>query len=402
MNGEQLMAWLARAATYSETTNGVTRCFLTPQHQQLLNWLRDLASKHGLEFQIDDSGNGRIRKTAKGAKHSSTRTLLFGSHQDTVRAGGQYDGILGILLPLAVIIDLPPLPFDVEVLAFGDEEGTRFNSTLIGSSALAGTFDYSMLLRHDDCGITMEDAMRQFGLCPENIDTLKLDSNSLLGFIEVHIEQGPILEDKALPVGLVSAITGIERHLVMVSGKAGHAGTTPMTMRQDALVKAADIIKFVNQLCCETEQLVGVVGKLHVEPNSVNVIPARVELTVELRSPDSTVRHTARRQLQSFLDNLHRVEHQCIYTQEGIQCDGKLTQELGKAIKSQGIEPITIFSGAGHDGLAMSKVAPTAMFFIRCKEGLSHHPDESITAQDCGVGMAVIRQFILNQAQLHD
>jgi len=283
MNGRALMDPLDEPAAFSEARPGVTRQFLTAEHRQLLDWLGARAEELGLVHWLDDSGNYRMRKPAADAR---APVLLLGSHQDTVRQGGRYDGMLGVLLPLAVLGSLPELPFHVEVVAFGDEEGTRFASTLVGSSALAGRFDPALLERIDDAGVTMAQAMRDFGLRPERIDSLALDPAHLLGFIEVHIEQGPRLEAADLSVGVVSAITGIERHQVLVEGRAGHAGTTPMSLRDDALVKAARIVAWVDEACRAQEDLVGVVGKLAVEPNAVNVIPARVHLTVELRAPD--------------------------------------------------------------------------------------------------------------------
>lgn len=391
MNGQALMDWLDEAAAFSEAGPGVTRQFLTAEHRLLLDWLGARADEQGLVHWLDDSGNYRMRKPAVEA-HAPI--LLLGSHQDTVRQGGRYDGMLGVLLPLAVLGSLPELPFHVEVVAFGDEEGTRFASTLVGSSALAGRFDPALLERADDTGVTMARAMHDFGLQPEGIDSLALDPAELLGFMEVHIEQGPRLEAAGLPVGVVSAITGIERHQVNVDGRAGHAGTTPMSLRDDALVKAARIVSWVDEACRAQEDLVGVVGKLTVEPNAVNVIPARVQLTVELRAPDIERRRLAWQELAARIDTLPGVHRECVYAQDGIVCDPALSHRLEQAVRAAGVEPTSLFSGAGHDGLAMAEVAPCAMLFVRCRDGLSHHPDEAITAEDCNVAMAVVRQFV--------
>jgi len=387
------MEWLNHAATFSEGNVGVTRRFLTAEHRRLLVWLGELADAIGLEHRLDASGNYRMRKPAADP---AAPTLLLGSHQDTVPEGGRYDGILGVLLPLAVAASLPDLHYHLEVVAFGDEEGTRFSSTLVGSSALAGCFDHEMLARTDDAGIAMADAMHEFGLQPQRIDDLALDPAALLGFVEVHIEQGPLLESRGLPVGVVSAITGIERHEVVVSGRAGHAGTTPMDLRDDALVKAARVVTGVDELCRNTAGVVGVVGKLAVEPNAVNVIPGQVTLTVELRAPDESRRRDAWRTLADRLDAMSGITHTCVYEQAGIDCEPELTARLKRAIADEGLLPETLFSGAGHDGLAMAHVAPCAMLFVRCRDGLSHHPDESITEEDCTVAMRVLQRFLLD------
>jgi len=243
-------------------------------------------------------------------------------------------------------------------------------------------------------GITMAEGFRGFGLDPARIGELALDPAQLLGFVEVHIEQGPQLEAHGLPVGTVSAITGIERHQVTVTGKAGHAGTTPMALRDDALVKAAQIVGWLDEACRESRELVGVVGKLTVEPNAVNVIPGRVQLTVELRSPQVSLRREAWRALEERLGALRGVSHEAVYAQAGIDCDAALSERLGRAIADVGVDSLSLFSGAGHDGLAMARVAPCAMLFVRCRDGLSHHPDESVSAADCGVAMAVLERFI--------
>lgn len=393
MDCTRLMDWLEAAAACTEGGPGVTRQFLTPEHRRLLDLLARISDESGLDHWLDDSGNYRMRRsgTVPGGP-----TMLLGSHQDTVRQGGRYDGILGVLLPLAVLQTLPPLDYDVEVVAFGDEEGTRFGSTLMGSGALAGSFDAAVLEQEDDAGVSMAAALRTFGLRPEGIAGLALAPERLLGYLEVHIEQGPVLESRGLPVGVVSAITGIERHRVTVTGRAGHAGTTPMTMRDDALVKAARIVAAVDELCRTTERLVGVVGKLMVTPNAVNVIPGQVDLTVELRSPDSAVRAAAAGVLADRLATIPGVLSERIYSQDGIRCDGRLTGFLERAVSASGVAPLSLFSGAGHDGLAMAAIAPCAMLFVRCRGGLSHHPDESVTPEDCAAAMDVLARFLID------
>jgi allantoate deiminase len=337
---------------------------------------------------------------ARKPSRRSTKTLYLGSHQDTVPAGGRYDGILGILVALLAVNELREveLPFNVEVIAFGDEEGTRFNSTLLGSTAVAGCFDPHILDCTDNSGMNLAEALRQFGLNPDNIPRITRNKEEAIGYLEVHIEQGPVLENHGLPVGLVSSITGIERHLIEVRGTSGHAGTVPMQLRKDALVAAGNYISWLDTYCKSTADLVGVVGKLDIYPNSVNVIPGTAELTLELRSPHKKTRRQARKELQKVTADLieqgFTVQSELIYSLEGITCDQELTGRLESALVREGLSPLKLFSGAGHDGLAMAHLCPVAMLFVRCRDGLSHHPDESIEIDDALTAKDILKRFI--------
>ncbi|HET8905249.1 MAG TPA: M20 family metallo-hydrolase [Saccharospirillum sp.] len=399
--GKRIMAWSEQAAHHSEPGPGVTRLLGSPEHKALLADLEDWMKQAGLNTELDGAGNLVGRSDHKPDR----KTLIIGSHQDTVRQGGAYDGMLGILLPLAVLQDLhdqnEALPVNIELIAFSDEEGARFSSTLVGSSALAGTFNPDILKATDRDGTTLESALRGLGANPEQIPSLKRNPAQLAGFLEVHIEQGPILESLDLPVGVVSAITGIERHKVHITGKAGHAGTTPMHLRQDALLAATDVVRAVNDLCQNTEDLVGVVGELNVTPNAVNVIPSGVDLTIELRSPVTRIRETARQQLLAQLNEritTHACQwtHDLVYEQQEVDCSPAIQQQLHNAITACGWKPHTLFSGAGHDGLAMARSMPIGMLFVRCTGGLSHHPDEAITEADADAAAQVIKHALLN------
>ena len=397
MNEAPLAEWLETAATFSLPGPGVSRYFLTDEHRRLLDWLNELMPSCGLTVELDHAGNLVGRKPSK----QSEQTLYFGSHQDTVSQGGAYDGILGILLPLAVLYELREveLPFAVELIAFGDEEGTRFQSTLVGSSAVAGCFDQATLEFRDDQGVSVAEALRRFGLQPEKIPELARNKDKALGFIEVHIEQGPVLEKHDLPVGLVSAITGIERHQIHIQGMAGHAGTVPMAQRKDAMVAASRYVLWLDRYCREREQIVGVIGKLEVVPNSVNVIPDHVLLTVELRSPDTEKRLDARAAMQALDKELSvqgfTINRELTYSREGVQCDAALAGRLQQAIEAEEIPVLSLFSGAGHDGLAMTYLCPVAMLFVRCKDGLSHHPDEAIDMHDALVAKRILKTLLL-------
>jgi allantoate deiminase len=405
MLGQLVYDRLEEAAQFSQSGPGVTRLFLSPEHKQVATLIRDWMTQAGLHTEIDAAGNiiGRDAKAQQG-----TPTLIMGSHQDTVVSGGKYDGMLGVALPIAVIGDLYnrniDLPFGIEIVAFGDEEGTRFQSTLVGSRALAGTFDPKALDATDDHGISVRAALRDFGCDPDAIAPLKRARKNTLGFLEIHIEQGPVLESRDLPVGIVTALTGIERHRVLIKGKASHAGTTPMDKRQDALLAAADIIHKVNQVCRETEGMVGVVGKIEVSPNAVNVIPDTVDLTIELRAPERTVRLNGRGAILSSLGTIAQNRTVAItadktYEAEGVPCANWMMNGLETAIGKQGLAPLRLFSGAGHDGLAMHDLCDIGMLFVRCKDGLSHHPDEAITAADADIAAHVLAEYLQNLAR---
>lgn len=396
MSRELLSEWLEKAASFSQPGDGVSRLFLTGEHRDLLDYLEPLMRQCGLKTWIDDAGNLVGRKSSEISK----KTLYLGSHQDTVPFGGRYDGMLGILVALLALSELKDteLPFSVEVIAFGDEEGTRFNSTLLGSTAIAGCFEEQILTCTDRDGITLKKALQQFGLNPNKISSIARNKKEALGFVEVHIEQGPLLESQNVPVGLVSAITGIERHTVSITGKSGHAGTVPMHLRKDALVAAGEYIAWLDSYCKSHEDIVGVVGKIDIHPNSVNVIPEQADLTLELRSPNKKIRLHAREQFHLITSKLiekgFQVESDLVYSLEEVTCDPDLNRRLESSMVQEGLPPQALFSGAGHDGLAMDHLCPVAMLFVRCHEGLSHHPDESIKIEDALIAKKILKHFI--------
>lgn len=405
--GDEILRLSELASEFSEPGPGVTRALGTKEHKRLLHSLSDWMRIAGLEPELDCAGNLVGRTPFLPNK----KTLILGSHQDTVKQGGKYDGMLGILLPLVVLKDIQSqfvtLPVNIELVAFSDEEGARFSSTLVGSSALAGTFNQEMLISVDREGVSLGQALTEIGGDPERIDQVARDPGQVAGFIEVHIEQGPVLESLDLPVGIVTAITGIERHHIVIEGQANHAGTTPMHLRQDALLAATQVVQVVNDLCSETDELVGVVGELNVMPNAVNVIPGRVELTIELRSPKTEVRLAARNRVLDLIDarlatTPCRWSHTLKYEQKEVTCAESLQKRLETAIKSQGYACHHLFSGAGHDGLAMANLCDIAMLFVRCRAGLSHHPEESITAFDAEAAAQVLKRFILSFDSVED
>lgn len=398
--GPQLMARLDEAARHSWPGPGVTRLFCSDEHREVLALIADWMRQAGLTPELDASGNlvGRNARARNGEK-----TLIMGSHQDTVVEGGKYDGMLGVALPLQALQALKEagteLPYGVEVVAFGDEEGTRFQSTLIGSRALAGTFDPASLEAQDADGVTLGEALKAFGGNPQDIPQLARRPEAVIGFVEVHIEQGPVLEQRDHAVGIVTALTGIERHRMRVTGKAGHAGTTPMAGRRDALVGAAEMVVAANEVLNATDDLVGVVGKLEVRPNAVNVIPAEVTFTLELRSPEADVREKGCREIVALFQRIAEARgleltSERTYQAEAVACADWLVEALEQACRGCEEPAGRLFSGAGHDGLAMHDLTDIGMLFVRCRDGLSHHPDETISTADAERATRVLMRFL--------
>ncbi|MGF1694434.1 M20 family metallo-hydrolase [Vibrio lamellibrachiae] len=398
--------WLEEIANCSETDNpeaqGVTRLCATREHAKANELVRRWMEESGMAPRLDNAANliGRY-----ASKTDSAKTLIFGSHQDTVPNGGKYDGILGVLLPIALIHHFHTnnieFPFHIDVVSFSDEEGTRFQSTLLGSKAISGIFDPQMLEARDRDGMSLREALMMFDCQPDRIAEDAYKKEETLGFVELHIEQGPQLEQANLPVGVVSAITGIERHTLSIFGKAGHAGTVPMGMRQDALVGAAQIIDMFDKLCKREDDLVGVVGKIANFPDGVNVIPAQTDITIELRSPNDASRLAARTEMLEKIQSLMTqynltYRHEQVYEQQAVICSQSLTDRLAKAVVDSEIEEKRLFSGAGHDGLAVSSLTEIAMLFLRCKGGVSHHPDEAILQNDLISALNVLNHFCLS------
>ncbi len=383
----------------SERGVGVTRMSFTPEHQAALDMLRTAMSRAGLLTSLDNAGTlvGRHEGPA------GSGTFLMGSHQDSVRQGGAYDGIMGVVLPILALEKLRServdLPFTVEVLAFADEEGVRFPTALIGSRALAGSFDPSVLEMEDDRGITLRDAMTSFGLDPDRIGEIRRDPNNVIGFLEAHIEQGPILEREHEAVGVVTAICGIERHRINVIGETGHAGTLPMEGRRDALVGAATIVSQVNIMGRESTDLRATVGALTVEPNVVNAVPRVTRLTAEFRSPRDEIRRGAGEALHRFVHELSEqsgltIDCKLTYEQAAQACASDLSVRLIEAARSDGGQGPTLPSGATHDASAMAELCPVAMLFVRCRDGVSHRPEEFASPEDMARAISVISDFL--------
>ncbi len=391
---------LAALAACARAGPGVTRLPFTPEHRAALALVTAQMEAAGLAVHLDAAGTlvGRL-EGPPGAP-----TLLLGSHQDSVREGGAFDGIMGVVLPLLALETLRDegvgLPFAVEVLAFADEEGVRFPTALIGPRALAGTFDPGVLDMTDADGVSLRDAMTGFGLDPDAIPGLARDPDSVLGYVETHIEQGPVLEAAGEALGVVTAICGIERHPVTFTGETGHAGTLPMDMRRDALVGAAALVAEVDRLARATPGLLGTVGTLDVAPGAVNAVPREVRLMVELRAPDDAAREAAGAALAGFAQATAAVRGLTLdmrrsYHQQATPCDPALSDRLAAAVAAEtGVPAPRLPSGATHDASAMADLCPVAMLFVRCKGGVSHRPEEAASGDDMARAVAALVAFL--------
>ncbi|WP_445502122.1 allantoate amidohydrolase [Microvirga sp. G4-2] len=398
--GRRVMAMIEDLAQHTDEYGCLTRLYLSPAHRAAADTTLDFMREAGLKAHIDALGSvvGRL----EGADPEAP-ALLIGSHIDTVVDAGRYDGNLGVVLGIVVAEALkaegitPSCP--IEVVAFGDEENVRFPTNLSTSYALAGRYDPAWLDGKDADGISLRDALLEFGGDPLGIAALARDPARYRGYLEVHIEQGPQLEARNLPVGIVSAINGITRARASVIGEAGHAGTVPMTMRRDALAAVAEMIGIVERASSKRSDTVATVGVAQVQPGAINVIPARVDFTLDARAPDDAVRHAM---VQDILTECEAAAQRrgVSFTIEPFMespatpMDEDLMAQLEEAVKSSMIEPMRLASGAGHDAVAIANLCPAAMLFVRCKGGISHNPAESITVEDADTAARVLLQAV--------
>jgi len=403
--GAQVMAMHERLATLSDDSGKLTCTYLGVAHRATAATIRDWMLGAGLDASIDAIGNVVGRWRGDG---SITKTLITGSHYDTVTDAGRYDGRLGILLPIACVAELRQrtvrLPFDLEIVAFADEEGVRYKSTFLGSSALAGTFDAALLDNVDAGGISMRDAIDAAGLDPRAIGSLARAPSTLAGYVEVHIEQGPVLLDAGRPLGVVTSIAGSVRMLVTIEGQAGHAGTVPMTLRRDAAAAAAEIVLAVERRCGEQAGLVGTVGKLDVPNGAINVIPGRCELSIDIRAGDDAKRNAAVADVVASIETIARrrlvkADVRRVLEAAAAPCAPALQAQWAAAITRTSGEaaPLHLPSGAGHDAMKMAAITPVGMLFVRCGNGgISHHPDETLDAADAAIAADTFVDFLLH------
>jgi len=389
-------------ARCSEQSDALTRVFLSPEQRAAnalaLQWMREA----GMDARLDAIGNvvGRYEGERPGLP-----CLMLGSHLDTVRDAGKYDGMLGVVAAIECVACLHAsgrrLPFAVEIAGFADEEGVRFNATLLGSRAIAGTFDSANLERADGNGVTMRDALRDFGLDPAAVGKAARRRDELLAYAELHIEQGPVLEDEGIAVGVVTAINGGNRFAIEINGMAGHAGTVPMNLRRDTLAAAAECVLAVERICGAEPELVGTVGKIEALPGAINVIPGRTRFSLDVRAPSDEQRARAVAAIRSAFGEIAKrrrvdLDIKPVWEASTAACAPWLQQQIAAAIARENLPVRHLPSGAGHDGMAMIAIADIAMLFVRCKGGISHNPAEAISAADVDVATRVFLNFIEN------
>ncbi len=396
---ERIYARCDALALHSQSYEGMDRRYLTSEHamanMQLCQWMQAC----GMSTWLDAAGNqwGRY-----AAKEDNAPTLIMGSHIDTVPNGGIYDGILGVLLPITLVeylvADRISLPFHLDIVAFGDEEGTRFGTTLLGSRSVAGNWQSQWNDLVDPQGISLPQALKQFGCDVNKIPTASRLGENILGFVETHIEQGPVLEAENLPVGVVSGIAGANRYLIDVTGHAGHAGTVPMPMRSDALVAASEMIAAVEDTAKEMG-VVATVGQIKCRPNAVNVIPGHVQFSLDIRSEIDARRDATVNILEQVVARIAQrrsvgIAWQMTHSAKAVLCDPKFQHLLSEAVRTTGYRQLSLSSGAGHDAMALADMCPVSMLFVRCEQGISHHPAESVMVEDIEAALRVLVHFI--------
>ncbi len=398
---EQVIARCRRLASFSEDTGGTRRTFLSPPmrdcHRDVSSWMKTL----GMTVPIDAVGNlrGFYPATSPGAPR-----ILIGSHLDTVPNAGAFDGILGVVLAVALVKSLEgmKLPFGIEAVGFSEEEGVRFGVPFIGSRALVGRVDEELLGRKDANGISVRKAIHDFGLNPNDISTAAL-GDDVLGYIEFHIEQGPVLESLGRPLGVVEAIVGQNRLELTFSGQANHAGTTPMNLRRDALAAAAEWIVTVENLAKQTPEAVATVGFVEAKPGATNVIAGEARATLDIRHASDRARTEALDELIRQAESIAgrrglTVKWRTLLAQHAVAMDPFLTDQIQQAIQKTGCDPHRMASGAGHDAMILAEKVPAAMIFLRTPEGISHDPAESVHLDDVAKALECGRHLLTQLA----
>jgi allantoate deiminase len=396
-----VLARCEELATYSSMPDGlIERVYLSKEHAEVNALAEQWMRQAGLTTWQDAAGNlcGRLEGAVDGLP-----ALLLGSHLDTVPAAGKYDGILGVLSAIAVVERIRTsgrsLPFALEVVAFADEEGTRFGRALLGSRALAGTWEDAWWELEGEDGVSLRDAFTAWGLDPARIGDAARRPDEFVGYLEAHIEQGPYLEDADKALGIVSSIAGARRFMITVTGKAGHSGT-PYERRRDALAGAADAIIAIERIA-RSAQLIATVGHLEVFPDAVNVIPGKVEFSLDLRGEYDSERDRIWAVIQGLLTDIcgqRRLSWSSVETHSApaAVCSERLRGVVAEGIRSTGdARPMSLFSKAGHDAMAIASITEIGMLFVRCEGGVSHHPEEFVTEADVAATIDAFEAAVL-------
>lgn len=400
-SARNLIPRIEALAKFSESKDMLTRRFATTEHKLANELVETWMQAAGMRTYQDAVGNlvGRYDGTSNNAP-----AIMLGSHLDTVINAGRFDGMLGVLSAIAVVETLNAqgrrLACALEVIAFADEEGVRYQSTFLGSRAVAGNFDKALLSRQDKDGITMRDALELFGAAPDKLDSAIRHSDELLAYVELHIEQGPVLEKNIVPVGVVSSIAGANRFNITLNGFAGHAGTVPMHLRQDALAGAAECIVLIESRCAAGDDLVGTVGRIEAEPGAGNVISGSTSFSIDIRAPKDDTRRAAVEDVLKSIEDIASKRNldvviETVHEENAVHCDPQLVKQITTSIAEAGYDVITLPSGAGHDAAAMAAITPVAMIFVRCDGGISHNPAEYVSEADAVAGADVLLRSVL-------
>lgn len=389
-------------ARITDEPGRITRGFLSPAMAEVTTLVARWMEEAGLQTELDFVGNliGTYPCTDDDAP-----VLVLGSHLDTVSDAGRYDGILGVLLALAAVEALKgaPLPFALELVAFADEEGLRYGVPFLGSRAMIGALDPAWLRRRDREGVTMADAIKAYGGDPTEV-RCRYAGRRMIGFVEAHIEQGPTLEQRGLPLGILEALSGACWMRIRFDGRAGHAGTTPMALRRDPVPAAAEMVLAVEHLALREPGLVATVGKMRPSPGASNVIAGSVEMSLDIRHPDD---RCLARSIESLLDSCRgiarsrdlQLHHEVLHRQRGVEADARVSALLRETAIAVGVETGELVLGAGHDSLIMARIMPMAMLLLRSPGGVSHHPDEVVLPGDVGDAFDVLHAFIQRLAR---
>jgi allantoate deiminase len=396
---ERLLGRIGELGAITDRPGSLTRTFLSPANRQAARIVAGWMEEAGMEVAHDVGGT--VRGLQSGTD-SSLHPLLLGSHLDTVIDAGRYDGALGVLIAIAALEVAGPLEFPVHVLGFSDEEGVRFHATYLGSRACVGKLDDGLLAIRDANGVSLGGTLEREG-CHEGATEFFYDKDSSRGYVEVHIEQGRVLEEAGEPLGAVSAICGQSRLAITLCGQADHAGTTPMDLRRDALAGAAECVLAAERLARSEANLVATVGKLEVKPGASNAIPGEVRFTLDFRHPDDECRERLLDQLKAEFARIAaerslELAVELVQSNAAVPCDTALTECLLDAAEAATGHRRLLASGAGHDAVMMATAMPVAMLFVRCRAGLSHHPDEYASPKDISVALKVLVDFLQSES----
>jgi allantoate deiminase len=395
---EKVIARCRYLAQFSEEPDQIKRTFLSPAMRECMQTVQGWMEAAGMHVMTDAAGNLRGRNQG-----SSSRSLMIGSHLDTVPNSGAFDGVLGVMMGLALIEALKDekRPFAIELVAFSEEEGVRYSLPFIGSRALVGRLDAELLTTEDRDGLTLAQALTSFGLDPSRLEQCVV-SDDVAGYLEFHIEQGVLLESEDQSLGVVQAIAGQSRAEITFTGRARHAGTTPMRLRNDAVAGAAEWISEVERAALATPGMVATVGDLRTHPGAGNVVAGQLRASLDVRHAEDMVRHQAVDHLLVEAMSIAKrrgltTVSKMLMDQPAVKMDAWLSALATDAIRSIGVEPLSMVSGAGHDAMILAARVPSTMIFLRSPGGISHHPDESVRLEDVenalAAGLVFLRSF---------